>query len=454
MLFSELGLSAPLQKAVEAQGYATPTPIQAQAIPFILQGRDIMAAAQTGTGKTAGFTLPLLQLLAKGEKAKANQVRALVLVPTRELAAQVNESVQTYGQFMKLSSLQVFGGVSINPQMQALRKGVDVLIATPGRLLDLFNQNAVKFDSLEILVLDEADRMLDMGFIADIRRLLKHLPAKRQTLLFSATFSGEIRELAQSFLRDPAQVSVTPSNSTSTRVSQTLYLVDKAHKPALLVDLVQSIEHTSVLVFTRTKYGADRLCKHLDKQGIKSAAIHGDKSQGARTRALSDFKAAQIRVLVATDIAARGIDIDELPLVINYELPQVAENYVHRIGRTGRAGASGEAWSLVCEEELDELIDIERFIGAHIPRATQSHSAVSFSVPETDLNAKHRAPKKPKKKPALADRDKRPAPLLGEMRKGRSGGSGGGNRPGQGRNASSAGRPSSPARRPSASKGR
>ena len=362
-LFSSLGLSEPLLRAVRETGYETATPIQAQAIPVILEGRDILAAAQTGTGKTAGFTLPLLELLSsRGEPARNRAVRALVLTPTRELAAQVAESVATYGQYLTLRSAVIFGGVSINPQMMKLRGGVDVLVATPGRLLDLHGQNAVDLSKVEILVLDEADRMLDMGFIHDIRRVLKLLPSKRQNLLFSATFSNEIRELTKGLLHNPASIEVAPRNTTATRVTQAVYQVDKGDKNDLLCHLIADGAWEQVLVFTRTKHGANKLAQYLERDGISAAAIHGNKSQGARTRALADFKAGAVRVLVATDIAARGLDIEQLPHVVNYELPNVPEDYVHRIGRTGRAGASGEAVSLVGPEERKLLLDIERLL--------------------------------------------------------------------------------------------
>ena len=368
MSFASLGLSASLLKAVADQGYNTPSPIQQQAIPAVLAGRDVMAAAQTGTGKTAGFTLPMLERLSGGKPASANQVRALVLTPTRELAAQVSESVSVYGQNLKLRSTVVFGGVKINPQMMKLRGGVDVLVATPGRLLDLYQQNAVKFNQLEILVLDEADRMLDMGFINDIRKIMNLLPKRRQNLMFSATFSDPIRKLAQGIVNDPVEVSVNPGNSTADTVTQWLCPVDKKRKPELLLKLISDNRWEQVLVFTKTKHGANKLTRYLEEFGIKAAAIHGNKSQGARTRALADFKSGSIKALVATDIAARGLDIDQLPQVVNFELPNVAEDYVHRIGRTGRAGAAGQAISLVCDEEVEFLTGIERLIRRKIER--------------------------------------------------------------------------------------
>ena len=373
MSFTSLGLAEPLLRAVAEQGYETPSPIQAQAIPAVLTGRDIMAAAQTGTGKTAGFTLPLLHRLLlssqqSGKKVSANRIRALVLTPTRELAAQVQESVATYGKFLPLRSAVVFGGVGINPQMMALRKGVDVLVATPGRLLDLYQQNAVRFNELEILVLDEADRMLDMGFIHDIKKVLALLPKQRQNLLFSATFSNDIRRLAEGLLNGPLQIDVAPRNTTAERIDQTVYAVDRGRKTELLSKLIRDNSWEQVLVFTRTKHGANRLAEKLARDSITAAAIHGNKSQGARTKALADFKGNSIRVLVATDIAARGLDIEQLPHVVNFELPNVAEDYVHRIGRTGRAGASGEAVSLVDREEEKLLKAIERLTKQTLPR--------------------------------------------------------------------------------------
>jgi ATP-dependent RNA helicase RhlE len=362
MSFETLGLSEALLKAVAEQQYTEPTPIQAQAIPAILSGGDLMASAQTGTGKTAGFTLPMLQKLAGGERTRGGQVRALVLTPTRELAAQVHDSIKTYGKYLKVRSAVVFGGVKINPQMMILRGGLDILVATPGRLLDLHQQNAVKFDQLEILVLDEADRMLDMGFIRDIRKVLALLPPKRQNLLFSATFSGEIQELARGLLKNPAQISVAPMNTTAERVTQTLHPVDKSRKTDLLSHLIRSNSWYQVLVFSRTKHGANKLVQLLEKDGIQAAAIHGNKSQAQRTKVLHQFKNGELQVLVATDIAARGIDIDQLPHVINYDLPDVPEDYVHRIGRTARAGAEGEAVSLVSPDQTKQLRQIERLL--------------------------------------------------------------------------------------------
>lgn len=397
MSFASLGLSAPLVSAVAEQGYKTPSPIQAQAIPAILEGRDVMAAAQTGTGKTAGFTLPLLELLAKGQRARSNQVRALILTPTRELAAQVGESVSTYGKHLPLRSTVVFGGVKINPQMQRLRPGADVLVATPGRLLDLVSQNAVKFKQLEILVLDEADRMLDMGFIHDIRKVLAMLPPQRQNLLFSATFSDEIRQLAKGLVNNPVEISVTPRNSTVKTVEQLIYPVDKSKKSALLKHLIQEKQWMQVLVFARTKHGSDALARRLNKAGIKSLAIHGNKGQGARTRALTEFKNNDIQVLVATDIAARGLDIDQLPQVVNHDLPNVAEDYVHRIGRTGRAGASGQAVSLVSPDEFKQLADIEKLIGETLPREQVTGFEMTNALPKSNPDQQKRRSGKPKK---------------------------------------------------------
>ncbi|MCB1678749.1 MAG: DEAD/DEAH box helicase [Halioglobus sp.] len=368
MTFDELGLSAPLLRAVTEKGYSEPSPIQAQAIPAVLAGRDIMAAAQTGTGKTAGFTLPILHLLHERPPLHPHRIRALIITPTRELAAQVAESVATYGAHLPLKSAVVFGGVKINPQIAKLRKGVDILIATPGRLLDLHQQGEVQFKDLEILVLDEADRMLDMGFIHDIRRILKLLPPRRQNLLFSATFPVEIRNLTGKLLHDPLEVEVSVANATADTVQQWVYPADKKRKSALLRQLVEDRQWQQVLVFTRTKHGANKLSQYLEKSGIDAAAIHGNKSQGARTRALAGFKAGEIRVLVATDIAARGLDIAQLPQVVNFDLPNVPEDYVHRIGRTGRAGASGRAYSLVSADEIKQLNDIQQLIQRHLER--------------------------------------------------------------------------------------
>ena len=369
MSFNTLGLSAELLRAVTDQGYTEPTPVQRQAIPVILGGRDILAGAQTGTGKTAGFTLPLLQRLNAAPRSDGRRrVRALILTPTRELAAQVEESVRTYGRHLSLSSAVIFGGVKINPQIDKLRRGVDILVATPGRLLDHVGQKTLDLSSVEILVLDEADRMLDMGFIRDIRRILQLLPAARQNLLFSATYTDEIKRLADGLLDAPALIQVPRCDATAARISQVIHPVDRERKRELLSFLIGSQNWKQVLVFTRTKHGANRLAQQLERDGINSAAIHGNKSQAARTRALEEFKLGKVRVLVATDIAARGLDIDQLPHVVNFELPHVAEDYVHRIGRTGRAGSEGEAVSLVCVDENHLLRDIERLLKRELPR--------------------------------------------------------------------------------------
>jgi len=371
MSFASLGLRAELLRALADAGYTDPTPVQAQAIPVILQGRDILAGAQTGTGKTAGFTLPLLQRLHAAPPRRdlpRRPVRALILTPTRELAAQVEESVRAYGKYLPLTSTVVFGGVNIQPQIQALRRGVDILVATPGRLLDHVQQRTVDLSRVEILVLDEADRMLDMGFIHDIRKILGLLPPRRQNLLFSATFSDEIKALADRLLNAPTRVEVARKNAESDLVSQSAYLVAREDKRDLLVHLLAEQEIPQALVFTRTKHGADRLAKQLQRDGINAVPIHGDRTQPQRMRALADFKAGAARVLVATDIAARGLDIDQLPHVINFELPNVPEDYVHRIGRTGRAGVPGEAISLVSAEEISYLAAIEKLIKKRIVR--------------------------------------------------------------------------------------
>ncbi len=365
--FSTLGLAEEIVRAVAEQGYTTPTPIQLQAIPAVLTGQDLLAGAQTGTGKTAGFTLPLLQRLTEltvqpAPTTARRPIRALILTPTRELAAQVEESVRTYGKYLPLTSGVIFGGVGINPQIKLLKLGVDTLVATPGRLLDHIGQGNIDLSHIKILVLDEADRMLDMGFIRDIRKILALLPVKRQNLLFSATFSNDIKDLADKLLNSPAMIEVARRNSTVEVISQKIHPVDRDRKHPLLAHLIKSLKWSQVLVFTRTKHGANKLVEQLEKEGINGMAIHGNKSQSARTKALSEFKEGSLQVLVATDIAARGIDIDQLPHVVNYDLPNVAEDYVHRIGRTGRAGAGGEAVSLVCVDELKLLADIEKFI--------------------------------------------------------------------------------------------
>ena len=370
MPFSKLGLSDPLVRAIAEAGYTTPSPIQLQAIPAVLNGHDLLAAAQTGTGKTAGFALPILHRMSQHSYGANRPIRVLILTPTRELAAQVGESVSKYGAHIhpRLKTEVVFGGVKINPQMMRLRGGVDVLVATPGRLLDLVNQNAVKLDKVEILVLDEADRMLDMGFIRDIRKLIALLPKKRQNLLFSATFSEEIRKLTTGLLINPIRIEVAARNTAAETVEQIAYLCNKANKAELLCHLIKTNNWQQVLVFTSTKHGANRLTEKLNKIAIKAAAIHGNKSQGARTSALAGFKAGEIRVLVATDVAARGIDIALLPHVVNYELPRSPADYVHRIGRTGRAGEEGQAISLVSHDEVSALRLVEKLIGAPIKR--------------------------------------------------------------------------------------
>ncbi len=372
MSFASLGLSDALVRAVNAHGYTTPTPIQTKAIPAVLAGGDLLAGAQTGTGKTAGFVLPMLQRLSTSEappggRAARKPLRALILTPTRELAAQVEESVRVYGKFLRLTSTVVFGGVGINPQTAQLKRGVDILVATPGRLLDHHGQGNLDLSHIEIFVLDEADRMLDMGFIRDIKRVLALLPRKRQNLLFSATFPDPIKALADSLLDRPAMIEVAPRNATVDIIQQKIHPVDRDRKRQLLATLISSNDWHQVLVFTRTKHGANKLAEQLGHDGIRALAIHGNKSQGARTRALSEFKEGGLRVLVATDIAARGIDIDQLPHVVNYDLPNVPEDYVHRIGRTGRAGATGEAISLVCVDEREFLRDIERLLKREIP---------------------------------------------------------------------------------------
>jgi len=395
MSFSKLGLSDPILKAIEKQGYKTPSPIQEQGIPVVLSGKDLMAAAQTGTGKTAGFTLPILEILSKGPKVKAGQVRALIITPTRELAAQVEASVTTYGKNLRLFSTVVFGGVKINPQINRLKRGVDILVATPGRLIDLYNQKAVRFDQLEILVLDEADRMLDMGFIHDIRKIKSFLPAQRQNLMFSATFSKEIRTLAKGMINDPVEISVSPRNTTVKSVKQWICPVDKKQKSALLAHLIHENKWDQVLVFSRTKHGANRLVRQLEDKQITAIAIHGNKSQGARTKALADFKKGAVRVMVATDIAARGIDINQLPQVINFDLPDVPEDYVHRIGRTGRAGKKGQAVSLVSADEFVQLWDIEKLLKRQLERKLIDGFEPDHDVPVSDLSKR---PKKPKQK--------------------------------------------------------
>jgi len=404
MSFTSLGLSTPILDALVEQDYETPTPIQVQAIPAILQGKDVMGAAQTGTGKTAGFTLPILERLSKGRPAQANQARALVLTPTRELAAQVADSVSIYARHLPLRSAAVFGGVKINPQMIKLRKGVDVLVATPGRLLDLYNQNAVRFKHLEVLVLDEADRMLDMGFIHDIRKILNLLPKHRQNLMFSATFSKQIRDLAKGLVNDPIEISVSPRNTAVESVDQWIHPVDKKQKAALLTQLILDNRWQRVLVFSRTKHGANKLTRQLESAGINAVAIHGNKSQSARTKALAEFKIGKIHILVATDIAARGLDINQLPQVVNFDLPSVPEDYIHRIGRTGRAGATGQAISLVSADEFIQLSDIERLLRQLLTRKRVEGYEPVHELPESSLSNRPVRAKKPKKpKPGHRD---------------------------------------------------
>ncbi|MFM9912175.1 MAG: DEAD/DEAH box helicase [Methylophilaceae bacterium] len=395
MSFASLGLSEEIVRAVSERGYTEPTPIQAQAIPAVLSGGDLLAGAQTGTGKTAGFTLPILHRLSdksvKGPSEGRPPVRALILTPTRELAAQVEESVREYGKYLKLTSMVMFGGVNINPQITKLRSRVDILVATPGRLLDHIGQRTLDLSKVEILVLDEADRMLDMGFIRDIKKILALLPKKRQNLLFSATFSDEIKALADGLLDNPAMIEVARRNATAELISQKIYLVDREKKRDLLAHLITEHNWHQVLVFTRTKHGANRLAEQLDKGGIPALAIHGNKSQSARTKALKEFKDGSLQVLVATDIAARGIDIIELPHVVNYELPNVPEDYVHRIGRTGRAGSEGEAISLVCVDEHKLLKDIERVTKRELPREIVTGFEPDLNVkPEPILNGQNR----------------------------------------------------------------
>jgi ATP-dependent RNA helicase RhlE len=398
MSFSLLGLSEPLLRVLREQGYGVPFPIQIKALPAVLSGRDVMAAAETGTGKTAGFVLPLLQRLAGGSTTPANHIRALILTPTRELAVQVAESVATYGKYLSLTSGVVYGGVKINPQMMKLRRGLDVLVATPGRLLDLSAQNAVKFARVETLVLDEADRLLDLGFLSDIRAILALLPEKRQNLLFSATFSEDIRALTETLLKNPLKIEVGPKNSPARSVKQCLYEVDKKRKAGLLSHLLRDRGWPQVLVFTRTRDGADRLVQRLERDGIVAAALHGDKGQQERSRVLAAFKAGDIRVLVATDVVSRGIDINELPRVVNFDLPQVAEDYIHRIGRTGRAGVAGEAVSLVSADEVKHLAAIESLIGQALEREVETGFIPTHNVPLTRQTVlRPKKPKKPKK---------------------------------------------------------
>ena len=427
MSFATLGLSDAIVRAVTEQGYTTPTPIQAQAIPAVLGGGDLLAGAQTGTGKTAGFTLPLLQRLstdavgaALKSKTSPRAVRALILAPTRELAAQVEESVRLYGKYTNLNSAVIFGGVGINPQIKLLKHGVDILVATPGRLLDHVGQRTVDLSKVEILILDEADRMLDMGFIRDIKKVLAVLPPKRQNLLFSATFSDDIKALADKLLDNPASIEVARRNSTVEVIAQKIHPVDRDKKHPMLSHLIKENDWHQVLVFTRTKHGANKLVEQLGKDGIGAMAIHGNKSQSARTKALAEFKDGSLQVLVATDIAARGIDIDQLPHVVNYDLPNVPEDFVHRIGRTGRAGATGEAVSLVCVDEHQMLKDIEKLIKQTLPR----HVIPGF---EPDMNAKAQPIQLRSGAPGHANRGGRPGGGRGGQGQGRSAGAGNGN---------------------------
>jgi ATP-dependent RNA helicase RhlE len=414
MSFNDLGLSEPLLKAVSEKGYTTPSPIQEKTIPVILQGKDVLASAQTGTGKTAGFILPMLQLISENQEQGKRKVSALVLTPTRELAAQIYENAKAYGKHLDIKSTVVFGGVNINPQISTLRNGVDILIATPGRLLDLYSQRAVSLANVKFLVLDEADRMLDMGFSRDINKILKLIPEKRQNLLFSATFSKDIRKLAGGILFDPVSIEAEPENTTAEKVNQTLYRVDKGAKTDAVIDLILKEKMQQVLVFTRTKHGANRLTQKMVKKGIAAAAIHGDKSQGARTKALAGFKAGTNTVLVATDIAARGLDIPLLPHVINYELPNVPEDYVHRIGRTGRAGASGEAISLVCNEEFDYVDSISKLLNEKMVlgvlagfEPTEPNRAMPRPVKQPFNRNANSARKTGKSKPSSGERKRR-----------------------------------------------
>jgi ATP-dependent RNA helicase RhlE len=400
MTFNDLNLIKPILDAVHAEGYEIPTPIQQQAIPYILDSRDILGCAQTGTGKTAAFALPILQLLSKPHAA-TKKIRTLILTPTRELAIQIEESFATYGKGLRLKHTSIFGGVPQGKQVSILRAGIDILIATPGRLLDLMQQGFVDITQIEIFVLDEADRMLDMGFIHDVKKVVVRLPAKRQTLFFSATMPESIQQLANTILRDPASVTVTPVSSTAERVSQSIYFVEKKNKTDLLIHVLRNTPASRSLVFTRTKHGADKLVKQLERSGINAAAIHGNKSQNARQKALADFKAEHLRVLVATDIAARGIDIDELPLVINYEIPEVPETYVHRIGRTGRAGFEGTALSFCDHEEIVDLKAIQKLIGVDVPVATADPYTFTYSPQSAQRKSA------PKPAPARNERERR-----------------------------------------------
>lgn len=433
MSFESLGLSKALLKAIQEKGYTTPSPIQEKAIPHILEGKDVLASAQTGTGKTAGFTLPILQFLSETKHPKYRPLRALVLTPTRELAAQVYDNVREYSKYVNIKSAVVFGGVKPASQIAILKKGVDILVATPGRLLDLHDRKAVSFKRIDVLILDEADRMLDMGFARDLNKLISFMPAKRQNLLFSATFSKEIKKLAEGILRNPVEVETAPKNSTAKKVSHQVYKIDKKRKTEFTIQLIKENIWSQVLIFTRTKHGANRLTEKLVKSKISAAAIHGNKSQGARTKALKNFKENSIKVLVATDIAARGLDIPLLPHVINYELPNVPEDYVHRIGRTGRAGAEGEAISFVCSEETEYQKEIEKLLGEKLkssvvkgyeptdtaaPKRAATQSKGSFGKKKKGSNTTSSEKKKPRKKPHF--KGNKPSNSLGRKRPNKS----------------------------------
>jgi ATP-dependent RNA helicase RhlE len=431
MTFKSLGLSEAFLKAVAEKGYTNPSPIQQKAIPHILEGKDVLASAQTGTGKTAGFTLPVLQYLSETKHPKYRPLRALVLTPTRELAAQVYDNVREYSKYVNIKSAVIFGGVKPASQIATLKKGVDILVATPGRLLDLHNQNAVSFKRIDVLILDEADRMLDMGFVRDINKIISYMPEKRQNLMFSATFSKDIKKLANGILKNPVSVETAPQNSTAKKVTHKVFKVDKKRKTEFTIQLIKENNWNQVLIFTRTKHGANRLTEKLIKSKISAAAIHGNKSQGARTKALKNFKENSIKVLVATDIAARGLDIPLLPNVINYELPNVPEDYVHRIGRTGRAGATGEAISLVCSEETEYQNEIEKLLQQKIesnivegfeptdttaPKRAATQSKGSFKKKGKGVSTKSSNQNKPKRKPHF--KGNKPANTSGRGRTG------------------------------------
>lgn len=400
MSFKSLGLIEPLLQSINELGYKEPSLIQTQAIPMVLSGKDVLASAQTGTGKTASFVLPILQNLSSKPQAKSNRTRVLILTPTRELASQVHESIRQYGSYLSLRSAVVFGGVKINPQMIKLRSGVEILVATPGRLLDLYQQRAIQFDQVDTLVLDEADRMLDMGFIHDIKRIINCLPKNRQNLMFSATFSDDIRKLVKTILNQPIEIDVTPRNTTVVKIKQTIHPVDKSQKAALLSHLIHRNKWSQTLVFSRTKHGANKLVKQLAEAQIHAAAFHGNKSQSQRTKTLEEFKSGELHILVATDIAARGIDIEQLPCVVNFDLPQVPEDYVHRIGRTGRAGAPGLAISLVSADEINQLHAIEKLIQHKLNRIEIEDFEPKQNLPQTNNSAKPKKPFSSRKKPS------------------------------------------------------